>query len=286
VTDPHYLELDLGPLENPKRITLFLTGWLYPATTSMRVGLSQDRTNLPLRPPALEVPDAQGQWQEVRPFMGFPGGRTKTIAIDLTGAFLTNDYRLRIATNLEFFWDAAFFTVDEEPAPLEVTRLAVSSGDLHYRGFSAILQRPGYAPYGYDYNRVSTAPKWAPMSGLFTRYGDVTELLQADDDLQVVFGSGDELTVAFQVPEKGPPAGWKRDFLLHNVGWDKDNDLNIVTGQEVEPLPFQGMSGYPYRADEQFPDTERHREYLRKYQTRRQQPVSFWRQTQQYRPNE
>jgi hypothetical protein len=220
------------------------------------------------------------------PLHGIPGGRTKTIAVDLTGAFLTNDYRLRITTNLEFFWDAAFFTVDEEPAPLQITRLPVSSGDLHYRGFSAILPRAGYAPDGYDYNRVSTAPKWAPMTGLFTRYGDVTELLQADDDLQVVFGSGDELTVAFEVPENGPPPGWKRDFLLHNVGWDKDNDLNIVTGQEVEPLPFQGMSGYPYRADEQFPDTERHRDYLRKYQKRRQQPVSFWRQTQQYRSNE
>ncbi|HEY3964300.1 MAG TPA: CRTAC1 family protein [Planctomycetaceae bacterium] len=283
VTDEHYLELDLGPLENPQRITLFLTGWLYPATTSMRVGLSQDRTAPALRPPALEVPDANGQWQVVRPFMGFPGGRTKTIAVDLSDAFLTNDHRLRIATNLEFFWDAVFFTVDEDPAPLEVARLPVASADLHYRGFSAIIPRPGFAPDGYDYKRVSTAPKWAPMAGLFTRYGDVTELLQADDDLQVVFGSGDELTVAFRAPDKGPPPGWKRDFLLHNVGWDKDNDLNVVTSQGVEPLPFHGMSGYPYRADEHFPDTDRHRDYLRKYQTRRQQPVTFWRQTQQFR---
>jgi hypothetical protein len=120
------------------------------------------------------------------------------------------------------------------------------------------------------------------MAGLFTRYGDVTELLQQDDDLQVVFGSGDELTVAFDAPQNGPPAGWKRDFMLHNVGWDKDNDLNVVTSQAVEPLPFHGMSGYPYRADEEFPDTPRHREYLRKYQTRTQQPVEFWRQTQRF----
>jgi len=111
-------------------------------------------------------------------------------------------------------------------------------------------------------------------------------LLQADEDLQVIFGSGDELTIAFPVPEQGPPVGWKRDFLLHNVGWDKDNDLNVVTSQGVEPLPFQGMSGYPYRADEQFPDTERHRDWLRKYQTRTQQPVSFWRQTQNYQAQE
>ena len=111
---------------------------------------------------------------------------------------------------------------------------------------------------------------------------NVTELLQAEDDLQVIFGAGDELTVAFDAPPAPPRAGWRRDFLLHNVGWDKDNDLNVVTSQVVEPLPFHAMSGYPYRADEEFPDTQAHREYLRKYQTRIQSPVQFWRQTQRF----
>lgn len=283
LTDEHFLELDLGKLAHPKNVTLFLTGWLYPASTSLRVGLSQDRSAGAPRPPALEVPDQHGNWQVVRPFMGFPGGRTKTIAVDLSDLFLTDDCRLRIVTNMEFYWDAAFFSVDEEPAALELTRLSVASADLHYRGYSAVLDNPGFGPPGYDYNRVSRAPKWAPMAGKFTRYGDVTELLQDEDDLQVIFGSGDEITVAFEVPEKGPQSGWKRDFLLHNVGWDKDNDLNVVTSQAVEPLPFHGMSGYPYRPDEQFPDLARHQEYLRKYQTREQSPMEFWRQVKKYK---
>ncbi|MGE5193761.1 MAG: hypothetical protein ACM3U2_14795, partial [Deltaproteobacteria bacterium] len=147
---------------------------------------------------------------------------------------------------------------------------------------SAIVRHSQFGPPGYDYNRVRTTPKWAPMAGRFTRYGDVAELLQVADDQQVVFGSGDEITVAFHVPANDPPAGWKRDFLLYNVGWDKDNDLNVVTSQAVDPLPFQGMSGYPYRADEQFPETPRHREYLRKYQTREQFPLKFWREVQQF----
>ena len=282
LVDEHFLELDLGPLARPKQVTLFLTGWLFPASTSLRLGVSQDPSATAPRPPSLLVPDAHGNWQVAREFMGFPGGRTKTIAVDISDVFLTDDYRVRIATNMEFCWDAVFFSVDEDPAPLELTRLPVASADLHYRGFSAIIRNSGFGPDGYDYNRVSTAPKWAPMAGLFTRYGDVTELLQQDDDLQVVFGSGDELTVAFEAPQKDPPAGWKRDFLLHNVGWDKDNDLNVVTSQAVDPLPFHGMSGYPYRADENFPDTPRHREYLKKYQTRAQPAVDFWRQTQRY----
>jgi hypothetical protein len=282
LTDEHFLELDLGDLAHPKSVTLFLTGWLYPASTSLRVGVSQDRTAPAPRPPALEVPDQHGNWQVVRPFMGFPGGRTKTIAVDLSDVFLTDEHRVRIVTNMEFYWDAAFISVDEAPAPLELTRLPVASADLHYRGFSEVLENPGFGPPGYDYNHVSTAPKWAPMAGRFTRYGDVTELLQEEDDLQIVFGSGDEVTVAFEVPEKGPRPGWKRDFLLHNVGWDKDNDLNVVTSQAVEPLPFQSMSGYPYRPDEQYPESPRHQEYLRKHQTREQFPMEFWRQVQGY----
>jgi hypothetical protein len=58
-----------------------------------------------------------------------------------------------------------------------------------------------------------------------------------------------------------------------------------VTSQAVEPLPFHGMSGYPYRADEQYPETPRHKEYLRKYQTREQFPMEFWRQVQTFKRN-
>jgi hypothetical protein len=286
LTDGHYLELDLGVLSDPRHVTLFLTGWLYPSSTSLNVGGSQSRSSPPARPPALEVPDEQGNWIVARPFMGFPGGKTKTIAVDLSGIFPTDDRRLRIVTNMEFYWDAAFFSDGEDPAPLDMRRLPVATADLHYRGYSASSLSDSFGPDAYDYQKVSTAPKWAPMGGRFTRYGDVTELLLEDDDRQVIFGSGDELTVAFQVPENDPPAGWKRDFLLHNVGWDKDNDLNVITSQAVEPLPFQGMSGYPYRADEEFPETPRHREYLRKYQTRTQAPAAFWRQVRDFASDE
>jgi hypothetical protein len=43
-------------------------------------------------------------------------------------------------------------------------------------------------------------------------------------------------------------------------------------------MPFGAMSGYPYAGDEAYPDTPRHRAYLRSYQTRVQDPLSFWRQ--------
>jgi hypothetical protein len=275
--EPHYLELDLGDLADPNRITLFLTGWIFPASTSMNVGVSQNAALTPRQAPSLWVPDAGGQWRQVRPFIGFPGGKTKTIAIDLSGIFSTADYRLRIATNLEIYWDQAFFTVDEEPAPVATQRLKLTGAELHYRGFSHRSTGERFGPDRYDYGRTSREPKWPAMSGYFTRFGPVETLLQESDDRLVIFGAGDELTLRFGVPLDEPPPGWKRDFLLYNVGWDKDADLNTVYGQTVEPLPFGAMSGYPYSAAEAYPADERHLEYLRVYQTRTQDPVEFWR---------
>ncbi|HVW02128.1 MAG TPA: FG-GAP-like repeat-containing protein, partial [Planctomycetaceae bacterium] len=199
--EPHYLELDLGRLDEvvasgdagPHKITLFLTGWIYPTDVSTNIALSQRGELGHPKPPSLWTPDESGQWREVRPYMGFPGGKTKTIAVDLTGVFAPGDYRLRIQTTQELYWDAAFFTVDEQPADVKLTHLAPQAVDLHYRGFSEPFPKRPNAPEIYDYAQVRTAPKWPPMAGKFTRYGNVTELLAATDDKLVVIAAGDEL---------------------------------------------------------------------------------------------
>ncbi|MGE0605884.1 MAG: FG-GAP-like repeat-containing protein [Pirellulales bacterium] len=275
--DEHYLELDLGDLQDPQAITLFLTGWLRPTDTSLNVAISQNPDWPRRRPPAIYTPDASGEWREVRPFMGFPGGKTKTIAVDLSGLFTPGDYRLRIVTNFELYWDQAFFTVDEPKAELRLAEMRPAAADLHFRGFSAVRDGHHHGPDSYDYGDVSTIPKFAPMRGNFTRYGDVAELLAADDDRLAVLGSGDEMTVSFDMPADDPPAGWKRDFLLYNNGWDKDAVLATAYGQQVEPLPFQAMHGYPFAGDEAFPDSPHYRGYLAQYQTRRQDHAAFWR---------
>ncbi|MFO0428816.1 MAG: FG-GAP-like repeat-containing protein [Planctomyces sp.] len=276
LTEPHFIELALGALQNPEKITLFLTGWIFPTDTSINVALGQSQTIAGPRPPSLQVPDGDGQWKEVMPFMGFPGGKTKTIAVDLSGLFTSNDYRVRILTSAEICWDAAFFTVDEPEVPVQVTPVTLRSADLHYRGFSArIPDLVDFGPETMDYRQLERGYRWAPMEGMFTRYGDVLELLAEVDDRLVVMGSGDEITLKFAVPDAELPAGWKRDFILHNTGWDKDADLNTVYGQTVEPLPFNSMSGYPWKSDETPMDSESYQEYLRRYQTRRQSHAGF-----------
>ncbi len=277
LTTPHHLELDLGPINQSGPLTLFLTGWMYPTETSISVAVSQNPGNAQARPPALWVPDAKGEWQEIRPFMGFPGGKTKTIAIDLTGVFVNHDHRLRIVTNMQFHWDHAFYSVGETPAEIKLQPLKLVSADLHYRGLSEHSWPAGNGPDQYDYSTVLPGPDWPPMQGKFTRLGDVRELLTQADDRLVVIGAGDEMTLTFTPAETPVPAGWKRDFILHNVGWDKDADLNTVHGQTVEPLPFNAMSGYPYPAHEGPADTAEYRAYLKKYQTREQSFSKFWR---------
>jgi hypothetical protein len=82
-------------------------------------------------------------------------------------------------------------------------------------------------------------------------------------------GSGDELRLLFPAASLPPlPPGWQRDFLLKVDGWAKDADANTAYGQSVEPLPFHGMSQYPYPPTEQFPDDELHRRYREEYNTR------------------
>lgn len=268
IAEPHHLELDLGPASSGSgAVKLFLTGWMYPTDTSLNVGLTNNPTLAGPQPPSLWVVGANGSWTESKPFMGFPGGKPKTIVVDLTGVFPTTDRRLRIATTQELFWDEVFFTEGEAPAETRVRPLPLRSADLRYRGFSAVAPRGLSTPERIDYSSVSTSPKWPPMGGRFTRYGDVASLLTDRDDQLVVMSPGDEIALSFEAGDP-PPPGWTRTFILHSVGWDKDADLHTLYGQTAEPLPYTGMTSYPYGPEDQPPDTEPYREYIQRYQTR------------------
>ena len=112
--------------------------------------------------------------------------------------------------------------------------------------------------------RCGTRPR-----AFYTRYGDVRELVEKIDDRLVIMGAADELELRFAARELPPlKPGWKRDFLLLVDGWAKDADANTAYSQTVEPLPFHGMSAYPYRANERFPNDAVHNEWRKKYNTR------------------
>ena len=283
LTEEHFIELDLGDLSDAKNVTLFLTGWIFPTDTSINVSLSQNPDREAPKPPSIWIPNETGEWREAIPYIGFPGGKTKTIAIDLSHVLasqisnLKSELRLRIVTSMELYWDEMFFTVDEPPLEHTLTPLPLLSADLQFRGFSARLPHPEFGPERYDASQVTTETQWPPMGGKFTRFGDITELLKNSDDRLAILGAGDAVTIRFQADQapKLPP-GWKRDFIIHNIGWDKDADLNTIYGQFVEPLPFRAMRGYPDPTGAEFPDSPIHRADQRRFQTREQNHRAFW----------
>ena len=110
---------------------------------------------------------------------------------------------------------------------------------------------------------------WNPTPGKYTRYGLVAPLLNSLDDRMVIMGSGDELRLTFDAASLPPLSrGWVRDFLLKVDGWAKDRDPNTAFSQSTEPLPFHGMSRYPYPATEKFPSTPQHEQWRATYNIR------------------
>ena len=122
VVEPHAIVLDLGDVPNDAPVTLFLTGWIFPTDTSINVALFQNPGISP-RFPSVAVKDGTGAWETVIEMIGLPAGKNKTITVDLTGKFLSDDRHVRIETDMQIYWDAAFFTLGTQDVPIEMTTL-------------------------------------------------------------------------------------------------------------------------------------------------------------------
>jgi hypothetical protein len=268
VVGMHDLILDLGKNAGETATHLFLRGWIYPTDASINVALSQ-QSSIAVVAPSLEVRDASGRWRKVAD-IGFPSGKDKTIVVDLAGKFLTTDRHVRIRTNMQIYWDEAFVARDLGSDLSRMTTLAPVSADLHFRGFSRMYRKGGrYGPYWFDYGEVTTESPWRPITGAFTRFGDVRSLLGEADDMYVIMGPGDEATIEFNAHSAGPvPPRWTRDFLLYTDGWIKDSDLNTAFGTTVAPLPYHGARSYPFSPGDAYPTSPEHQRYQTQYNTR------------------
>ncbi len=271
VAEMHSLDLDFGPnAARDNRAVLMLSGWIDWADGSTFMAASQgSKDGLVL--PYLQVKDAAGQWRTVIEDMGVPAGEPRTIAVDLTGKFLSASREVRIVTNTCVYWDQIYLSEDTAEPAARLTAMDADTADLTLRGFSrAVVDARHEQPEYYDYGQWRPAAMWNPVPGLYTRYGDVRELLAAADDRFVIMASGDEIKLRFD-PSRLPPLapGWKRDFLVLVDGWSKDADANTAFGDSVEPLPFHAMSRYPYPATEHFPDDAAHRAWRKEYNVRR-----------------
>ena len=250
-----------------QRILLLLTGWTDYAWSSDIVAATQSRKSLML--PALQVKDAQGEWRTVIEDIGIPVGRPQTVTVDLTGKFLSSSREVRLVTNMRILWDQILVDTSGGQPPLRMMRLNPVDAHLRWRGFSREITPDGREPFSYAYDQVSFRSPWKVMPGRYTREGDVRELLLKSDDMFVISRPGDEISLSFDA-RKLPPVrpGWNRTFLLYADGFSKEMDINSASPDQVSPLPFHGMSKYPYADPETYPLTAARRAYIDKYNTR------------------
>jgi hypothetical protein len=232
--------------------------------------LAASQAGVELMPPKLEAMGAEGSWETLVEDMGYPAGLPRMMTVDLRDHAPFTDGRFRITTNLRVYWDQIFMAEVEKDPATKITKLPPAYADLHARGYPREHSPDGKQPLVYDYNLMDRSFPFRNMAGSYTRFGQVSELLQEADDRFVIFGRGEEVTLKFRTAHLPPlPKGWKRDFLLYVNGYCKDMDPNTAFPDTVEPLPFHGMSAYPYPEGEHYPEDPAHLDYLKKYNIRR-----------------
>lgn len=262
--EPHSLTLDLGELERGKNYVLLLYGWVDYADSSSNLAASQ--AGVSMVTPYLEVGDATGRFERVLPEMGFPAGLPKTMLVDLAGLVSPEKNRVRITTSMRLYWDQIRLAEHVSSRELRVVELSARDAELRFTGYPQRFDPDGHAPSLYTYDTIVKTDLWGTHEGYYTRYGDVRELVESVDDQYVVTHHGDELRLTFEA-SKLPPLddGWTRSFLAVADGFGKDMDLNSARPNHVEPLPFHGMSAYPYPDGEAFPMSSIHRRYNTRY---------------------
>ena len=242
------LELDLGDLSDAEEIKLIVTGSIIYSTGEEQGEWAwqfyDQPGEQPFPPPYMEVKDADGNWVPVADNRQFPllDVTPDCFVVNLTGVFLTDDYSLRIHTffNTRFDYIGVDTTSQQDVMIREVT---VSSATL---------------TQAFTTNSTST--------GNFTRYGDVTELMEDADDMYVITRQGDEITILFSADLDPVPENMERDYFLFASVWFKVDGLPYVQFT-VDPLPFHAMSCFPYPPTESYP-YESHSSYLSEHNTR------------------
>ncbi|MBB5056748.1 tetratricopeptide (TPR) repeat protein [Granulicella aggregans] len=259
-TNEHQLTLDLGDWKQAQPLRLFLTGYIEYFTANSMYAAWQ--AGLTPQSPSLEAQLPDGSWKTIIKDLGFPAGLQRTIVADLTGRLPVGTRRVRLRTNLQIYWDKILVDNAEDPRKARTTELPLHGGNLAFRGYPKQIERDNPGDLTYDYNQISATGPFFWQRGNYTRYGDVTPLLEAADNRYVVFGSGEEIEVQFDnssLPPLSP--GWRRDYLFYVNGYVKDMDFYEASPYTVSQMPFHGMSAYPYGNQQSYPLTRENLRY-------------------------
>lgn len=257
----HTLTLDLGEWTPQNPVRLFIHGFIeYFSASSMYAAW---QSGLKPMPPYIEAQLPDGAWKRVMDDMGFPAGLPRTIVVDLTGKLPEGTRRIRITTNLQIYWDQVLIDNGPDlPNRVRKTELPLASAQLAFRGYPQQLDGKTPGDLTYNYNQISQTGPFRRARGNYTRYGDVTRLLQQVDNRFVVFGTGEDIDLEFSdTPLPALPKGWERDYFFYANGFVKDMDFYEASPYTVAKMPFQGMRNYPSQTMEHDADNPSRMQY-------------------------
>ena len=260
------LTLNLGDLSYAEHIKLVINGmvdwgnpdpyytWIEGFKVASSQGLISNNTEV-YPAPYMEVMDSNGNWITIPQDRQMPmpaDFNARSFVVDLTGLFPSNvrEYQIRITNFFNVTFDYIGIDISEQQN-ISVHKI------LPIANLTQIWETQ------------------SPSTGRFTRYGDVTELLDTADDMYVIGRQGDQIDLKFAVSNlEEPEEGMERDYFFIVACWFKDPPGGWGYGFDftVDPLPFITMSGFPYPATESYPYDEAHLTYIQQYNTRIIQP--------------
>lgn len=260
------ITLDFGDLSGSEEIKLVFNAYMdWPLAPEIAARYMTEEYRA-----RVEVINEGGDWEEVslEEPLGLPVAKPRTYVVDITDWFKTEDYRVRIHYYERALFD--YIAVDtSEDGEVSISELDPVSADLHWKGVAKEFSPDGTKPLIADYYTTADTSGFEPFAGNLTRYGDVLPLLAEVDDKFVIMHAGDDISLAFnEVPVS---EGMERDYFLFSDAYYKLHFVRMLLGEDissVEPLPFHGMSAYPYPDDEGYPYDAEHMAYLEEYNTR------------------
>ena len=190
---------------------------------------------------------------------------SRPYVFDISDIWVSDSRKVRLTFLFKTYvdWIALDTTAD---LPLTFDEVTLSTAELRAHGLDAKTSEEEV--YEYVYGEPNEATGYFP--GSYTRFGDVTPLLETTDDMFVVYGGGDELALRFD-PPPAPAAGTERSYLVYTNGYYKDAKVDVA--HTVDPMPFAAMSNFPYPDTESYPDDTAHRDYLANWNTREVVPA-------------
>jgi hypothetical protein len=250
---------DFGTIQHPEYAKLVIDGWMI---------INSKLYTSPITISAyIEVVDASGAWVKVKT-IGMPAGDMKRMVVDLSNLFLSADHRIKVNIGVRktTLWVIDRIRLDDSaPVAFTTQELSASSADLQAGG-QAITEMSTPLHRIHVGDNLPIKPNFYGY-GNFTRYGEVKDLLTLRDDKFVLMNYADKLELRFPALP-APSEGMKRTFMIKADLYYKE----FKDYKYMEPLPFHGMSDYPYPATESYPQDAEHTQYRQQYNTRQVLP--------------